>query len=77
MSNDPRLLIELKRWEASFIMDSLHNTWSQYVSKGAVAKMEDYSAHVWEWRKRTASRLLNLIDDKGYEQGFYEDGVGL
>lgn len=77
MSNNPRLLVELKRWEASLIMDSLHNTWAQYVSRMAVADCKDFSHHVWAWRKGQMSRLLNMIDDRGYEQGFYEDGKGL
>lgn len=78
-SNDPRILVEFKRHEASWLMDILHDEWNRRVMQFALISdgKNRYDSHVLEWYKRRATMFLRRFDDRAYEQGFWENGVGL
>jgi hypothetical protein len=79
VSNNPKILFELSRDDASYLMDLMHADWQKRVAEGAVASLVSgaHDAHVWAWIKRRPSRIMNYMDDAAYKQGFCEDGKGL
>lgn len=68
MSNNPKVLNELTPIEQSWLMDVLHEEWNRRVVQ--VALRSDYSTHVVQYHKHTASRLLRLLDHNADTQGF-------
>lgn len=81
MSNRPTIEHHLTPAETSYLMDLLHADWGRRVAQAAVVTMIDgrmsHDAHVWVYLKRRASILQNKLDENAYQQGFWENGVGL
>ncbi len=81
MSNRPTIEHNLTPAETSYLMDLLHADWGRRVATAAVVTMAKgkpaHDAHVWQFLKARASRLLNKLDENAYQQGFWEDGHGL
>lgn len=77
--NNPKILMEFSREDASYIMDLLHADWARRVAITAVTHDmgEQHDHHVKTWLKRRPTRLMNYMDDTADKQGFWEDGKGL
>lgn len=78
MTNNPKILFEVSRADASYLMDLLHNDWARNVAlAAATCENGQHDHHVQQWRKRRPSRLMNYMDAAADRQGFWEDGKGL
>lgn len=66
--NNPRVLVEFDEHEAAWLADRLHEEWARRITQAVI--VGGYNAHVVQYHKNRAAKLMNRIVDKAWDQGF-------